>query len=133
MTTKLRAASFQDNAVTTAKIAADAVTSAKIPADAISSSELNLSDNYTFTGTVSGVSNSGTGAFSARCNNPTTWATLSTNEILSFNNVSTGESFDTDSNYNTSTYKTLHQPLVSIYFGTLYTLQIKILVMNLVF
>ena len=30
MTTKLRAASFQDSAVTTAKIAADAVTNAKI-------------------------------------------------------------------------------------------------------
>ena len=122
MTTKLRAASFQDNAVTTAKIAADAVTSAKIPADAISSSELNLSDNYTFTGTVSGVSNSGTGAFSARCNNPTTWATLSTNEILSFNNVSTGESFDTDSNYNTSTYKyTAPATGVYLFWYTIYT------------
>ena len=55
MTTKLRAASFQDNAVTTAKIAADAVTAAKIPANAIGSSELDLTANYTFTGTVSGV------------------------------------------------------------------------------
>ena len=35
MTTKLRAASFQDNAVTTAKIAADAVTNAKIADDAV--------------------------------------------------------------------------------------------------
>ena len=35
MTTKLRAASFQDNAVTTAKIAADAITNAKIADDAI--------------------------------------------------------------------------------------------------
>ena len=55
MTTKLRAASFQDNAVTTAKIATDAVTAAKIPANAIGSSELDLTANYTFTGTVSGV------------------------------------------------------------------------------
>ena len=35
MTTKLRAASFQDNAVTAAKIAADAVTNAKIADDAV--------------------------------------------------------------------------------------------------
>ena len=55
MTTKLRAASFQDGAVTTAKIAADAVTAAKIPANAIGSSELDLTANYAFTGTVSGA------------------------------------------------------------------------------
>ena len=35
MTTKLRAASFQDSAITTAKIAADAVTNAKIADDAV--------------------------------------------------------------------------------------------------
>ena len=56
MTTKLRTASFQDNAVTTAKIAADAVTAAKIPANAIGSSELDLTANYTFTGTIGGTS-----------------------------------------------------------------------------
>ena len=56
MTTKLRAASFQDNAVTTAKIAADAVTAAKIPANAIGSSELDLTADYTFTGIVAGTS-----------------------------------------------------------------------------
>jgi hypothetical protein len=55
MTTKLRAASFQDNAVTTAKIAADAVTAAKIPANAIGSSELDLTANYAFTGTLTGT------------------------------------------------------------------------------
>ena len=55
MTTKLRAASFQDNAVTTAKIAPDAVTAAKIPANAVGSSELDLTANYTFTGTVAGA------------------------------------------------------------------------------
>ena len=55
MTTKLRAASFQDNAVTSAKIAANAITAAKIPANAIGSSELDLTDNYTFTGNVTGV------------------------------------------------------------------------------
>ena len=55
MTTKLRAASFQDNAVTSAKIAANAITAAKISANAIGSSELDLTDNYTFTGNVAGA------------------------------------------------------------------------------
>jgi len=54
MTTKLRAASFQDGAVTSAKIAADAVTAAKIPANAIGSSELDLTASYAFTGTITG-------------------------------------------------------------------------------
>ena len=40
MTTKLRAASFQDSAVTTAKIAADAVTNAKIAADAVTNAKI---------------------------------------------------------------------------------------------
>jgi hypothetical protein len=57
MTTKLRAASFQDSAVTNAKIAADAVTAAKIPANAIGSSELDLTADYAFSGTVSGDNN----------------------------------------------------------------------------
>ena len=57
MTTKLRAASFQDNAVTSAKIAADAVTAAKIPANAIGSSELDLTASYAFTGTITGDNN----------------------------------------------------------------------------
>ena len=50
--TKVKTASFVDNAVTTAKIATDAVTSAKIPANAIGSSEIDLTANYTFTGNV---------------------------------------------------------------------------------
>ena len=46
MTTKLRTASFQN----------DAVTAAKIAANAVGSSELDLTANYTFTGTISGTS-----------------------------------------------------------------------------
>ena len=56
MTTKIKSTSLEDNAVTTAKIASDAVTAAKIPANAIGSSELDLTANYTFTGTVAGTS-----------------------------------------------------------------------------
>ena len=55
MTTRLRGRSFADGAITSAKIAADAVTADKIPANAIGSSELDLTANYAFTGTVSGA------------------------------------------------------------------------------
>ena len=65
--TKVKSASFADNAITTAKIAADAVTSAKIAADAVTSakipanaigaSELDLTANYAFTGTITGTPN----------------------------------------------------------------------------
>ena len=55
--TRVKSASFADNAITTAKIAADAVTSAKIPANAIGASELDLTANYAFTGTITGTPN----------------------------------------------------------------------------
>ncbi len=45
MTTKLRTASFQD----------DAVTAAKIAANAVGSSELDLTANYAFSGTITGT------------------------------------------------------------------------------
>ena len=83
---------------------------------------INLADAFAFTGTVSGASVAGTGAFSARCTSPTSWTTLSTDEILAFNNVSSGESFDTDSNYNTSTYKyTAPATGVYLFWYTIYT------------
>ena len=47
MTTKLRTASFQD----------DAVTAAKIAANAVGSSELDLTANYAFSGTITGTPN----------------------------------------------------------------------------
>ena len=56
MTTKLRAASFQDGAVTSAKIAANAITNTKIADNAVGSSEIDLTASYAFTGTVSGTS-----------------------------------------------------------------------------
>tara|TARA_X000001382_G_scaffold110248_1_gene86723 strand:- start:2664 stop:3203 length:540 start_codon:yes stop_codon:yes gene_type:complete len=76
----------------------------------------------TFNSLPVNASAAGTGAFSARATTPTTWATLSTNGILGFNNVSTGDSFDTDSNYNTSTYKyTAPATGVYIFWYTIYT------------
>ena len=55
--TRVKSAGFANNAITTAKIAADAVTSAKIPANAIGTSELDLTANYAFTGTITGTPN----------------------------------------------------------------------------
>jgi len=70
----------------------------------IQAESMNLADTYAFSGTVSGTSVAGSSAFMAR-NDSTSWATASDNGILAFNNDSTEDSFDTDSCYNTSTYK----------------------------
>tara|TARA_R110002153_G_scaffold272480_1_gene441213 strand:- start:15 stop:503 length:489 start_codon:yes stop_codon:yes gene_type:complete len=45
----------------------------------------------------------GSGAFSARSTN--SWTAIALNAIVGFNNDSSGDSFDTDGVYNTSTYK----------------------------
>ena len=69
MTTKLRAASLDNNIITTSHLHTNfSVDSDKIAANAIGPSELNQTANYTFTGTVAGassikvISNSSTGA-----------------------------------------------------------------------
>ena len=71
----------------------------------IQAESMNLADTYAFTGTVSGTSVAGSGAFMARIGASAAWATVSDGNILPFDNVSTGDNFDTDSCYNTSTYK----------------------------
>ena len=63
MTTKLRAASFQNSIIDSAMIPTNAITSAKIAENAVGSSELDLTADYTFTGAISGtqrVSSGGT-------------------------------------------------------------------------
>tara|TARA_R110000824_G_C14990272_1_gene655136 strand:- start:253 stop:762 length:510 start_codon:yes stop_codon:yes gene_type:complete len=64
---------------------------------------VNLADNFAFTGTVTGTV-SGTNAFSARASG-SSWVSPADGTILIFSDDSTGDSFDTDSCYNTSTYK----------------------------
>ena len=75
-------------------------------------------------GTVSGTINSnatihdslfkaGTGAFLAR-HTVSAWSVISDQSILPFNNASAGDSFDTDSNYNTTTYK-YEVPVTGVY------------------
>ena len=89
--------------LTSADIQDGQITTAKVADDAIGNTKLDLTANYAFTGTVSGTV-SGTGAFSAR-SDVSVWATVADEGILAFDNDSSGDSFDTDSNYNTSTYK----------------------------
>jgi hypothetical protein len=59
--TQITSAGIADNAVVTAAINADAVTAAKIGANQIGSSELDLTANYAFTGTVTGAGGGITG------------------------------------------------------------------------
>ena len=80
----------------------------------IQAESMNLADTYAFSGTVSGTSVAGSSAFMAR-NDSTTWTTLADNGICPFNNDSTEDSFDTDSCYNTSTYKFV-APATGVYF-----------------
>tara|TARA_Y100001980_G_C14532736_1_gene308883 strand:+ start:805 stop:1314 length:510 start_codon:yes stop_codon:yes gene_type:complete len=69
----------------------------------IQAESMNLADTFAFTGTVTGTV-TGTGAFAARgANND--WETYNENAIIEFDDDSTGDNFDTDNNYNTSTYK----------------------------
>ena len=71
----------------------------KVQADGI-----NLGDTFAFTGTVSGTSVAGSNAFAAR-NSATVWSTASGGSLIQFNDDSGGDCFDTDSCYDTSTYK----------------------------
>ena len=50
------------------------------------------------------INNAGTCAFSSRSNS-SAWSSKGSGEMLPFDNVSLGDSFDTDSCYDTSTYK----------------------------
>ena len=78
----------------------------------IQSESLNLADTFAFTGTVTGTV-AGSGAFSAR-SDLSAWATVANEGILAFDNDSDGDSFDTDNNYNTSTYK-YTAPVTGVY------------------
>ena len=65
---------------------------------------INLADTFAFTGTVSGTSVAGTDAFSAN-SGASSWASVSANTIIVFDDDSDNDNFDTGSRYDTSTYK----------------------------
>tara|TARA_R110001592_G_scaffold347983_1_gene641827 strand:- start:109 stop:618 length:510 start_codon:yes stop_codon:yes gene_type:complete len=70
----------------------------------IQAESMNLADTYAFSGTVSGTSVAGSGAFCAR-HTAEEWGSVANSSIVNFNNDSAGDNFDTDNNYSTSTYK----------------------------
>ena len=90
----------------------------KVQADGI-----NLGDTFAFTGTVSGTSVAGSNAFAAR-NSATVWSTASGGSLIQFNDDSGGDCFDTDSCYDTSTYKfTAPATGVYLFWYSIYTAQ----------
>ena len=70
----------------------------------IQAESMNLADTYAFSGTVSGLP-SGSAGFMARMGVAGTWASKNADQLIPFDNVSTGDSFDTDGVFNTTTYK----------------------------
>jgi len=83
---------------------------------------VNLADTFAFSGAVSGLP-SGSAAFAARIAS-NSWAVIGNGAIVPFNNVSTGNSFDTDGVFNTSTYK-FTAPATGVYtfWFSIYTSQ----------
>ena len=77
-----------------------------MPLTKVQAEGVNLADTFAFSGAVSGLP-SGSGAFLARFTPSTgsSWATLSSAGIVPFDDASSQDAFDTDSLFNTSTYK----------------------------
>ena len=91
------------------------MTRSKIQAESV-----NLADTFAFTGTVSGTV-SGSDSFHAR-GNADAWAAISADTIVQFPDDSSGDSFDTGSRYNTSTYKyTARATGVYLFYYSIYT------------
>ena len=74
-----------------------------LAADSVDNTILKLDDDYALTGTVTGTV-AGTNAFCARIASAA-WAVAANQGILPFGDDSTGDSFDTDGVFNTTTYK----------------------------
>ena len=62
-------------------------------ADSVGNTILDLSENYAFTGTVSGTSVAGTAAFAARGNSGA-WTTYDTGAFIPFDNDALTDSFE---------------------------------------
>ena len=73
----------------------------------IQAESMNLADTYAFSGTVTGTSVAGSAAFAARFTAATgaIWSNVASAAIIPFNDASSNDAFDTDSVFNTSTYK----------------------------
>lgn len=86
----------------------------------IQGESVNLADTFAFTGTVSGLPSGGS-AFCVR-SDASAWATIADGAILIFDDDSSGDSFDTGSNFSTSTYKyTAPATGVYLFWYSIYT------------
>ena len=100
-----------DGTVDAGTLATNSVDSAELIDGAVDNSHMAAMAASKLTGALPAISGAsltglkaGTAAFSAR-HTASSWQTLSENAILNFHDDSTGDSFDTDSCYNTGTYK----------------------------
>jgi hypothetical protein len=87
----------------------------------IANSSANVTINNLAAGTIGSavtihdsLFKAGTGAFMARMTGAS-WTTVADQAIVGFNDDSTGDSYDTDNNFNTSTYK-YTVPATGVYF-----------------
>jgi len=90
--TKIITNSIADTAISTAKIADTAISTAKIADDAIDDTKLDLTDDYAFTGTITGVS-SGVGTVSAwvSFDSRNTPSIISSGNVSSITDISQGQ------------------------------------------
>ena len=105
--------------ITSLSLVDDAVTAAKIGANQIGNSELDLTAAYAFTGAVTGNISAGKPAFHAYLNTQVTGIANETVTIIPMAH----ERFDTDSAYNTSTYKFTPQVAGTYQFGVAANMQ----------
>ena len=128
--TGLAVGGLPDGTVDAGTLATNSVDSAELIDGAVDNSHMAAMAASKLTGALPAISGAsltglkaGTAAFAAR-NTGSTWNAVDTGDILGFNNDSTGDSYDTDGVYNTSTYKfTAPAAGVYIFYYCVYTAQ----------
>jgi len=127
--TGLAVGGLPDGTVDAGTLATNSVDSAELINGAVDDSHMAAMAASKLTGALPAISGAsltgliaGSGAFSAR--GTSSWVNMNANDICQFSNDSTGYSFDTDNNYNASTYKyTAPADGVYFFFINIYTAQ----------
>ena len=127
--TGLAVGGLPDGTVDAGTLATNSVDSAELIDGAVDNSHMAAMAASKLTGALPAISGAsltgliaGTGAFSAR--GTQSWVNMAADDICQFNNDSTGYSFDTDNNYNASTFKyTAPSDGVYFFFVNIYTAQ----------
>ena len=127
--TGLAVGGLPDGPVARAPLANNAVVTGKIADGTIANADINDLAASKLTGALPAISGAsltglkaGTAGFAARA--AAQWNSINTGDFLAFNDDSSGESFDTDSCYDTSTYKfTAPATGVYMFWYAVYTAQ----------